>query len=201
MTDKIMEVYAQIYNWSVDSKGRPVPPYVMHPLPDFVMKRIKWVSDEAHRSPMSLFGSCMQVVDVDHEDRLKEQWEFGAASDYLPMSKEYKDWFNEPLVGSTRKIAACLAFLYYMDPEDQAKEKEEAVQNKEQVKKQKTCPFCRDDSVEKEWNLIETPGKSIPVTWINGNVLETENHGSTLGCPIKFCPMCGRRLESEDDDD
>ena len=92
MTDKIMEVYAQIYNWSVDSKGRPVPPYVMHPLPDFVMKRIKWVSDEAHRSPMSLFGSCMQVVDVDHEDRLKEQWEFGAASDYPSMPKEYKDW-------------------------------------------------------------------------------------------------------------
>ena len=41
MTDKIMEVYAQIYNWRVDSKGRPVPPYVMHPLPDFVMKRIE----------------------------------------------------------------------------------------------------------------------------------------------------------------
>lgn len=117
------------------------------------------------------------------------------------MSKEYKDWFNEPLVGSTRKIAACLAFLYYMDPEDQAKEKEEATQNKEQVKRQKACPFCRDDSVEKEWNLIETPDEGIPVTWINGNVLETENYGSTLGCPIKFCPMCGRKLEAKGEDD
>lgn len=66
-----------------------------------------------------------------------------------------------------------------------------------------SCPFCRNEpstlySRKIDYPLIETPDKHDPVTWIVADTLFTanpENYGSTLGCPIQYCPMCGRKLD------
>lgn len=71
--------------------------------------------------------------------------------------------------------------------------------------KKEICPFCRNNpstlnSREIGWPLIETPDKHDPMVWIVADTLITaspENYGSRLGCPIQYCPICGRYLGGE----
>lgn len=43
--DRVGESYSWVYGWKVKD-GKCVPPATNHPLPEFVQKRIDWVSNE-----------------------------------------------------------------------------------------------------------------------------------------------------------
>lgn len=39
-------------------------------------------------------------------------WEFGASSDYMPVSDEYRNWLNDPILGNIRSVALMIAVIY-----------------------------------------------------------------------------------------
>lgn len=64
------------------------------------------------------------------------------------------------------------------------------------------CPYCRNkpselNSKEIGWPLIETPDANYPVAYIVCDTLFVNQYGSLLGCPIQYCPMCGRKLTDD----
>ena len=46
--DRVGESYSWVYGWKVKD-GKCVPPAKNHPLPEFVQKRIDWVSNEIQK--------------------------------------------------------------------------------------------------------------------------------------------------------
>lgn len=111
--DEIGKVYSQIYGWKVNDDGKIAPPYINNPLPDFVEKRLEWVSKEVSRGTGLTFrGAFRQLLNIDDEKKLKDEWELGATSDYLPVSKEYKQWLEQPILEDTRRVAVMIAFIY-----------------------------------------------------------------------------------------
>ena len=51
--DRVTESYDWVYGWKVED-GKCVPPAKNHPLPEFVQKRIDWVSNEIQKKIGSL---------------------------------------------------------------------------------------------------------------------------------------------------
>ena len=114
--DKLLESYAQIYDWTIKD-DKVVPPYVKHPLPEFVYERIRWVVNEINNGLMYV-GGMNELIDIDDEKDLREKWELGASSDYLPVTKEYREWLEDPLYENPRKAAVIVAFLYWNDDKE-----------------------------------------------------------------------------------
>lgn len=113
--DPVDLAFAQVYGWKIskDKKGKHIilPPARQYPLPDFVEKRIAWVSSEM-KNGLTFRGAFEALFDIDDEDKVKKDWDFGAASDYLPVSKKYKDWINDPLTSDFHRIAAAVELIY-----------------------------------------------------------------------------------------
>lgn len=112
--DEIWEAVSQVYEWSTGKDGKPRPPYVKHPLPEFVNDRIKWAAKEMQENGMISPTACIHfLLDIDDEEKLKSDWEIGAVNKYMPVAKEYKEWLETPWCKSWRKIAVALAFVYW----------------------------------------------------------------------------------------
>lgn len=109
----IGKAYSQVYGWKVNDDGNIEPPYINNSLPDFVEKRLEWVSKEMSRGTGLTFrGAFLQLLNIDDEKKLKDEWELGAASDYLPVSKKYKEWLEQPFFEDIRRVAVMIAFIY-----------------------------------------------------------------------------------------
>ena len=52
------------------------------------------------------------VIDNDDEKALKEDWELGAASDYMPVSDKYREWLQDPILHDIRRVAVMVGFIY-----------------------------------------------------------------------------------------
>lgn len=110
---EVGKAYSQVYGWKINDDGKIEPPHINNPLPDFVEKRLNWVSKEMSRGTgLSFRGAFQQLLDIDDEKKLKKNWEFGASSDYLPVSKEYKEWLEHPILEDIRRVAVMVAFIY-----------------------------------------------------------------------------------------
>lgn len=83
-----------------------------HSLPEFVQKRIDWVSNEIQGGMLTFRGAFKMLLDIDDEEDLKKDWEFGASSDYMPVSDEYRNWLNDPILGNIRSVALMIAVIY-----------------------------------------------------------------------------------------
>lgn len=112
--DRIDQAYDQLYDWRVKD-GKAVPPQLSHPLPDFVNERINWLSQELKVNPLTFEGAHMQLVEIDDESKLKKEWELGAISPYLPVSKKYREWLKDPILGNVRKATVYMAFIYRIE--------------------------------------------------------------------------------------
>lgn len=109
--DRVGESYSWVYGWKVKD-GKCVPPAKNHPLPEFVQKRIDWVSNEIQNGMLTFRGAFKMLLDIDDEEDLKKDWEFGASSDYMPVSDEYRNWLNDPILGNIRSVALMIAVIY-----------------------------------------------------------------------------------------
>ena len=109
--DSVEESYRWAYGWRVVD-GKCSPPARNFPLPDFVQARIDWLSDEMQRGGLTFQGAFKMLLDIDDEEDLKKDWEFGASSDYMPVSDEYRNWLNDPILGNIRGVALMIAVIY-----------------------------------------------------------------------------------------
>ena len=109
--DRVGESYSWVYGWKVKD-GKCVPPAKNHPLPEFVQKRIDWVSNEIQNGMLTFRGAFKMLLDIDDEEDLKKDWEFGASSEYMPVSDEYRNWLNDPILGNIRSVALMIAVIY-----------------------------------------------------------------------------------------
>lgn len=75
-------------------------------------KRIDWVSNEIQGGMLTFRGAFKMLLDIDDEEDLKKDWEFGASSDYMPVSDEYRNWLNDPILGNIRSVALMIAVIY-----------------------------------------------------------------------------------------
>ena len=111
--DRVGEAYAQVYGWKLDKDNKMLPPYKSYPLPDYVEERVEWVSKELQRETGLTFrGAFYQLLEIDDEKKLKEEWELGAVSDYLPVTGEYRKWLKDPILHDIRRVAVMVAFIY-----------------------------------------------------------------------------------------
>ena len=92
--------------------GKCSPPAKNFPLPDFVQARIDWLSDEMQRGGLTFQGAFKMLLDIDDEEDLKKDWEFGASSDYMPVSDKYREWLQDPILHDIRRVAVMVAFIY-----------------------------------------------------------------------------------------
>ena len=109
--DRVGESYSWVYGWKVKD-GKCVPPAKNHPLPEFVQARIDWLSDEMQRGGLTFQGAFKMLLDIDDEKALKEDWKLGAASDYMPVSDEYRNWLRDPILHDIRRVAVMVGFIY-----------------------------------------------------------------------------------------
>lgn len=109
--DSVEESYRWAYGWRVVD-GKCSPPAKNFPLPDFVQARIDWVSNEIQNGMLTFRGAFKMLLDIDDEEDLKKDWEFGASSDYMPVSDEYRNWLNDPILGNIRSVALMIAVIY-----------------------------------------------------------------------------------------
>ncbi|MGE9901938.1 hypothetical protein [Lactobacillus johnsonii] len=65
-----------------------------------------------HRGMLTFRGAFKMLLDIDDEEDLKKDWEFGASSDYMPVSDEYRNWLNDPILGNIRSVALMIAVIY-----------------------------------------------------------------------------------------
>ena len=82
------------------------------PLPDFVQARIDWLSDAMEHGGLTFQDAFRMLLDIDDEKSLKEDWELGAVSDYMPVSEEYKEWLENPILRDFRRVAVMVGFIY-----------------------------------------------------------------------------------------
>lgn len=109
--DSVEESYRWAYGWRVVD-GKCSPPAKNFPLPDFVQARIDWVSNEIQNGMLTFRGAFKMLLDIDDEEDLKKDWEFGASSDYMPVSDKYRNWLNDPILGNIRSVALMIAVIY-----------------------------------------------------------------------------------------
>ena len=94
--DRVTESYDWVYGWKVED-GKCVPPAKNHSLPEFVQKRIDWVSNEIQGGMLTFRGAFKMLLDIDDEEDLK---------------KEYRNWLNDPILGNIRSVALMIAVIY-----------------------------------------------------------------------------------------
>lgn len=109
--DRVTESYAWVYGWRVKD-GKCTPLELNHPLPDFVEKRVDWVSNEMQEGVLTFRGAFKMLLDIDNEKELRKDWEFGASSDYMPISDEYRKWLKDPILEDIRRVALMIAVIY-----------------------------------------------------------------------------------------
>ena len=109
--DRVTESYDWVYGWRVED-GKCSPPARNFPLPDFVQARIDWLSDEMQRGGLTFQGAFKMLLDIDDEKALKEDWELGAVSDYMPVCEKYREWLLDPILHDIRRVAVMVAFIY-----------------------------------------------------------------------------------------
>ena len=61
---------------------------------------------------LTFCGAFKMLIDIDDEEDLTKDWEFGASSDYMPVSDEYRNWLNDPILGNIRSVALMIAVIY-----------------------------------------------------------------------------------------
>ena len=109
--DRVTKSYDWVYGWKVED-GKCVPPAKNHSLPEFVQKRIDWVSNEIQGGMLTFRGAFKMLLDIDDEKALKEDWELGAVSDYMPVSDKYREWLQDPILHDIRRVAVMVGFIY-----------------------------------------------------------------------------------------
>ena len=109
--DSVEESYRWAYGWRVVD-GKWSPPARNFPLPDFVQARIDWLSDEMQRGGLTFQGAFKMLLDIDDEKALKEDWELGAVSDYMPVCEKYREWLQDPILHDIRRVAVMVGFIY-----------------------------------------------------------------------------------------
>ena len=57
-------------------------------------------------------GKCVPPAKNHPLPEFKKDWEFGASSDYMPVSDEYRNWLNDPILGNIRSVALMIAVIY-----------------------------------------------------------------------------------------
>lgn len=103
--------------------GKAAPPTYNYPLPDFVQKRIDWLQHESKvNGALSPLGQIKFLINIDNEKKLEREWNFGAMTDYQPVSKEYRDWINHPILEDMRKLAVAIAVIYGTPKRDEENE-------------------------------------------------------------------------------
>lgn len=115
--DELDKCIGQIYGWRLSKNGKMLPPHMTFPLPNFVNERINWVSEQLENG-LTMMGGIKQLINIDDEKVLKKEWEFGASTSYLPISKSYRDWLKSRY-SDYRKVAIIIAFIYWQGDENE----------------------------------------------------------------------------------
>lgn len=102
--DSVEESYRWAYGWRVVD-GKCSPPARNFPLPEFVQKRIDWVSHEMQAGMGLTFqGAFRALLDID--------WECWGLSEYMPVSDKYREWLQDPILHDIRRVAIMVGFIY-----------------------------------------------------------------------------------------
>lgn len=122
--DKLDEAMDLVYDWKVNEKnGKIDPSTVRHTLPKFVRNRLNWLRKESQVNPgLTYTGSLLMMLGTQKDEKeLKDDWDMGAASDYLPFSEEYKEWIDDPFCSNARQMAIALALIFgFKDDDDES---------------------------------------------------------------------------------
>ncbi|WP_261786962.1 hypothetical protein [Lactobacillus taiwanensis] len=70
------------------------------------------LSDEGKDGVLTCQGSFRILLEMYDEKALKEDWEFGCASDYMPVSDKYREWLQDPILHDIRRVADIVGFIY-----------------------------------------------------------------------------------------
>ncbi|MBP2058617.1 hypothetical protein J2Z60_001805 [Lactobacillus colini] len=114
-TQEFKDVYDAVFNWYYNKETKKIePPMLRLSIPSYVRDRLDWITEEAMVNPaLSFKGMVMMMLNTHApEKKLKEEWEFGANSDYMPMSQEYKDWISDPILHDFREMFITTALIY-----------------------------------------------------------------------------------------
>ncbi|MDT9589687.1 hypothetical protein RON43_01015 [Lactobacillus gasseri] len=82
-------------------------------LPEFVKKRIDWVSHEMQAGMGLTFqGAFRALLDIDDEKSIREDWECWGVSEYMTVSDKYREWLQDPILHDIRRVAVMVGFIY-----------------------------------------------------------------------------------------
>lgn len=79
-------------------------------LPECVKERIKFFGKYAEDG-LSFLG-CIELIMAEDEAKLKKDFEIGSYEDYLPASKEFKQWRDEIASRSLHQMEIAVALIY-----------------------------------------------------------------------------------------
>lgn len=106
--DEFNQEMDTVYGWKIQG-DKIVPPETR--LPKSVIERISWIREYAEEG-LTFLGALIAVLAPDEEDA-KAQFSLGAGeSEWLPMTKECREWlYNSPFT-TIRQQAIALALMY-----------------------------------------------------------------------------------------
>ncbi|HFI0406046.1 TPA: hypothetical protein ACGOYB_002179, partial [Streptococcus suis] len=97
--EKIKKMLNGIYGWTVEADEIIAP---THDFPDAVKERVAYFREMAEDG-MTFLG----VMECIFADKKPDSYDFGATKDWLPMSREFKDW-----VGYANSVAQMEIAVY-----------------------------------------------------------------------------------------
>lgn len=111
--DTFEKTMNSIYKWSIkDEKVKPPK----SELPECIKSRVWWLLsltyDDFYRPGpgISFIGQLKCVLpDPDEEKKAKEDWEFRASAKWLPISDEYKQYYQDNRAYFSVQITAAVA--------------------------------------------------------------------------------------------
>ena len=116
---EFIKIMRSINNWNVNN-GKAEPP--KSGLPECIKKRVRWVIKLSREAPITFIG-CIKFSfpDPDDEWKIKKEFEFGE-TDWLPITDEYKKYWNEYFnYRSVLEEAVAVALIYGLNDDSERK--------------------------------------------------------------------------------
>lgn len=123
--DTFEKTMNSIYKWSIKD-GKIDPP--KSELPECIKERVRWLLSLANNDyipGISFLGQIESVLpDPDEEEKHKKDWESGSFTDWLPLSDEYKQYYqdNRAYFSFTIPAAVAIELLFGLNEDDNSKQ-------------------------------------------------------------------------------
>lgn len=111
MSEKIRTACNNIYKFTiVEENGKNIVHAPKIELPECVKERIRFFGKYAEDG-LSFLG-CLELIMAEDEEKAKHDFGIGAYEDYLPASKEFKQWRDDIALRNLHQMEIAVALIY-----------------------------------------------------------------------------------------